>query len=178
MANPIQKTVKKKIDSTKYVNKDTGELLSDEVPGINSVQVKDDLMVMHSEEYVILDSHALTYIAENFSQVDLGRIMQMTDMTKGEYNILFNGNNPHSDASLMKVLVYSRNKFANFMKRLAKKSIIYYVSGFLNEEPVKYIMLNPHLARKRKTIHKECFTKFDDIRTKKINGSNEFEKSE
>jgi hypothetical protein len=169
MTNIKSKTTKNKINSELYVNKETGESLSDEMPGISSVmRVDKEHVVMHSEHYIILDSNAMVYLRENFSPVDLGRIMQMTDMTKGEYNILYDGPTPHSDVSLMKVLVYSRNKFANFMTRLEKKSIIYYVLGYTDGKRVKYTMLNPHLARKRKTIHRDCFTKFDDIRTKKM----------
>lgn len=149
------------------MNRETGESLSDEMPGVSSVvQIDQEHVVMHSDEYVILDSKAMAYIAEHFSPTDLGRIMQMTDMTYGDYNILYNGPTPHSRESLMDTLTYSRNKFANFMKRLEKKSIIYYITGYKDEKRVTYIMLNPHLARKRKTMHKECLNSFPDIRVK------------
>lgn len=164
-----KKAIKKKVDGDQYVDKDTGEMLSSAHPGIRSTNSVDpDMIIMNSDEYVILDSKALQYVQEHFSSVDLGRIMKMTDMTYGEYNILYNGNDPHNKVTLMEELEYSRNKFANFMKRLEMKSIIYYISGYKNNRRIKYIMLNPHLARKRKTIHKECLTSFQDI--KKING--------
>lgn len=162
----MKKVVKKqRLEVDKYVNTDTGEMLSSEHPDIVSINIKDDnLVIVDSEEYMIIDSQALSYISDNFSPVDLGRILQMADMTYGEYNILFNKNVPHDNITLMDSLNYSRNKFANFMKRLEKRSIIYYIMGYKDERRVKYIMMNPHFARKRKTVHKDCLTSFQDIR--------------
>jgi hypothetical protein len=164
-----KKVDKKKIDGEQFIDKDTGETLSSFAPGVKSMNVVDpELVIMHSDEYVIIDSKAMQYIQENFSPADLGRILKMTDMTYGEYNILYNSSIPHSTLTLMETLEYSRNKFANFMNRLEKKSVIYYIIGYRNEKKVKYIMLNPYLARKRKTIHKDCLTSFEDIKTKLI----------
>ena len=163
-SNTVKKTNRKKIDGELYVNKDTGETLASELPNVSSVTQETDLVIMNSEEYVILDSRALEYIRRNFSPVDLGRIMQMTDMTYGEFNVLYRDRTPHTADSLMEDLNYSRNKFANFMKRLEKKSIIYYIVGYVDGKRSKKIMLNPNLARKRKTINKECLNSFHDIR--------------
>jgi hypothetical protein len=164
----IKKTTKKKIDTDAYVNKDTGEVLTSEFPGVKSVNTVDqDLVIMNSSEYVIIDSKAVKYIEQNFSAVDLGRILKMADMTYGPYNILYNQTTPHDKDSLMEELEYSRNKFSDFMNRLIKKSVIYYIVGCKEEKPVKYIMLNPFLARKRKTIHTDCVASFENI-TKKL----------
>jgi len=163
-----KKVVKKKIDGDQFVNISTGELLSSEVPGLPSVSVVDnDLKIMHSDEYVIIDSRALDYIQENFNPVDLGRILKMADMTYGEYNILCKDRIPHNRETLMEELNYSRNKFSNFLKRLEMKSIIYYIIGYIDGKRSRHIMLNPHLARKRKTIHKDCLVSFQPL-TKKI----------
>ena len=163
-----KKTTTTKIDGNQFVDKDTGETLESVAPGIRSIrQVDENLVIMDSDEYVIIDSGALAYIQENFSSTDLGRIMRMTDMTYGEYNVLYNGQTPHTTTTLMEELEYSRNKFANFMKRLLMKSIIYYLEGYVDGKKKKHIMLNPHLARKRKTFNKQCITVFEDI--KKLN---------
>jgi hypothetical protein len=160
-----KKSTTKKIDGNQFVDKDTGETLESVAPGIRSVrQVDETMIIMDSDEYVILDSGALAYVQENFSPTDLGRIMKMTDMTYGEYNVLYNGKTPHTSNTLMEELEYSRNKFANFMKRLHRKSIIYYLEGYVDDKKKKYIMLNPHLARKRKTFNKQCITVFEDIK--------------
>lgn len=160
------KVSKEKLDTEKYVNKETGEMMSSEIPGNVTISKTDpDLIILDSEEYVIIDSQALSYIKENFSPTDMGRIMKMADMTQGEFNVLYNGQSPHTTASLMENLDYTRNKFANFMNRLERKSVIYYIVGYTNGKKVKHIMLNPYLARKRKTIHKDCIKSFQNIRT-------------
>lgn len=159
-----RKIIKRKIDGDQFVNKDTGEMLDSNVTAVTVVDT--ELMIMHSEEYVILDSKALSYIQENFSPTDLGRILKMADMTYGEYNVLYNKNVPHNRETLMEELDYTRNKFSNFLKRLEMKSIIYYISGYVDGKRVKYFMLNPHLARKRKTIHKDCLKSFQPLAIK------------
>ena len=94
----------------------TGEIL----PQSTTINVVDkDLVIVHSDEYVIIDSSALQYILQNFSPVDYGRILKMADMTNGVYNILYHNRQiPHTDATLMEQLQYTRNKYADFMKRL------------------------------------------------------------
>jgi len=156
---------KSKIDSSKYVNIETGIKLDDEIPDISFVSSKTDLVIVHSDEYVIIDSKALAYIWTNFSHVDVGRIMKMSDMVSGSYNVLADENdNPHTKETLMIELDYARNKFALFMKKLYDKSVIYYIKGVKNRKEYTHVMLNPTLARKSKTVHKECLALFDDLR--------------
>jgi len=153
--------VTKKIEGDKFVNTETGETLD----GVTSVNIVDkEIVIMHSDEYVILDSKALMYVQEHFNPTDLGRIMKMTNMTRGQFNVLYNGESPHSKQTLQEELDYSRNKFANFLKRLETKSIIYYIVGYIDGKRARSIMLNPHLARKRKTIHTDCLNSFQDIK--------------
>jgi transcription initiation factor IIE alpha subunit len=91
----------------------------------------------------------------------------MADMTNGTFNILYHERMvPHTDASLMAELKYTRNKYADFMKRLYKKSVISYIHTVLDGKECKYIMLNPNLARKRKTIDKTCLAYFDKLENK------------
>jgi hypothetical protein len=52
------------------------------------------------------------------------------------------------------------------MKRLYRKSVISYIHTVKDGKEMKYIMLNPNLARKRKTIDKNCLTYFDELGTK------------
>jgi len=160
-----KKTTRKKIDGEQFIDKDTGETLSSANPGVRSVNTVDEgVVIMHSDEFVVIDSQAFMYIQENFSVVDIGRIVKMSNMTYGEFNVLYNGRVPHDNKSLMESLEYSRNKFSNFMKRLHMKSIIYYIEGYEDNKKKKYIMLNPHLARKRKTINKDCLDVFRNIK--------------
>lgn len=159
--------LKKKIDVSKYVNKETGEELIAEHPNATSLNsYQNDLVIIDSKEYVIIDSKALNYIKKHFSVTEVGRITAMSDMVKGCFNILHTKENiPHTDSSLMEEIEYTRNKYADFMKKLLLKGVIYYVIGYKNDKQVKYILLNPHLARKSKTIHKDCLSYFNDFKT-------------
>jgi hypothetical protein len=52
------------------------------------------------------------------------------------------------------------------MKKLYKKGIVYYVTGYKHDKPVKYILLNPYLAKKSKTLHKDCLNYFNPLSVK------------
>lgn len=156
---------KTKIDPSKYVNIETGETLQSENPNITSLNsFKSDLVMIDYKEYVVIDSHALNYIVQNFSSTEIGRITKMADMVEGCFNILHNDQKvPHTDESLMEEIEYTRNKYAEFMKKLYKKGVVYYVTGYKYNKPVKYILLNPYLAKKSKTLHKDCLTYFNPL---------------
>ncbi len=159
---------KQKIDTSKYVNIDTGETLASEQPDLTSINKATDLVIISSTEYVIIDSKAREYIQANFNQAEVGRIIQMADMVKGCYNLLFNKKTalPHTKDTLAEELEYSRNIFADFMKKLYKKSVIYYISGVKNNRECVWIMLNPTFARKSKSFKKACVNVFEDLSKK------------
>jgi hypothetical protein len=159
---------KTKIDTSKYVNIETGETLQSENPNITSLNsFKSDLVMIDYKEYVVIDSQALNYIVQNFSSTEIGRITKMADMVDGCFNILHNKESiPHTDESLMEEVEYTRNKYAEFMKKLYKKGIVYYVTGYKHNKPVKYILLNPYLAKKSKTLHKDCLNYFNPLSVK------------
>ena len=159
-------TTKKKIDTSRYVNIDTGEVLQDEHPNIGTMTVKDpDLVVMKYTEFVTIDSAARAYIAKEFNNAECGRILQLCDMTYGVYNILHSKTTrkPHTKDTLMCELDYTRNMFTEFLKKLVKKSIMYYIVGSKDGREMTWIMLNPTLARKRSTIDRRCLTAFEDL---------------
>lgn len=160
----IKKVVNKKKIKEDLVNPETGEILpAGSVVGV----VDEDLVIIHSDEYVVIDSKALQYILGNFTPVDYGRILKMANMTNGTYNILhIDRIIPHTDITLMEDLKYTRNKYHDFMKRLYRKGIIYYLIGVKDGTEFKHIMLNPHLARKRKTISIDCLQHFDELKLK------------
>ena len=161
MIKPI--VTKKKSDGN-LVDTTTGEVLPE---GTTVNIVNEDLVIVHSDEYVVIDSKALAYIVDNFTPVDYGRILKMANMTNGSYNILYHDRKvPHTDRSLMDELKYTRNKYADFMKRLYKNGVVYYISGVKEGVEFKHIMLNPHLARKRKTIAKDCLIYFNELNSK------------
>lgn len=127
--------------------------------------MKKDLIKLGTDGCIIIDSKVIEYLAANFTNAELGRILQMADMVSGSYNILADENNdPHTKETLMNELDYARNNFAIFMKKLYDKSIICYTKSTKKNKQITHVMLNPTLARKSKTVHKECLALFDDLR--------------
>lgn len=122
--------------------------------------IHEDYKIYDSDVYTVIDYKAIQYISENFSNSDLGNILKMMNMVNGQYNLLYNKHGIHTDATLSEELEYSRNKYRDFMNRLYKKGIVYYLQGYNNGVKFKYIMLNPSLARKTKKIHVDCYNKF------------------
>lgn len=115
----------------------------------------------------VIPDDIFDYIRKNFYSNEIDIIIKILKTTD-DSNILHDKEqNPHTDESLMIDIEYTRNKYADFMKKLIMKGIIYYVIGYKNKKPVKYILLNPHLARKSKTIHKECLSYFDKLTVSK-----------
>lgn len=153
---------KQKIDSTKYVNIETGESLSDERGMITSVNIKnDEMVIISSNEYIIIDSKASAYIRRNFNKAEAGRILEMCNMIHGSYNLLCNHMKvPHTKETLMTDLDYTINKFRDFLDKLYKNGIIYYISGYKDGVEKIHIMLNPFLARKQKTFNSDCVNHF------------------
>lgn len=156
---------KKKISSEKYVNIETGELLVSEY-SVTSLNITNkDVVIISSEEYVIIDSKAMRYIEREFSTSEKAKIYQMINMVKGSYNLLYDEvtGKPHTKETLNEAIVYARNQFAEFMKKLHQKSVIYYLVGYKNRRKCKWIMLNPTLARKQKTFSRDCIDVFTDL---------------
>jgi hypothetical protein len=145
------------------MNTVTGEILFSEFPTTTSINVKDsDLAIVDYDEFITIDSKALRYILTLFNQADISRILKMADMVKGVYNILHDSKgSAYSPQSLRLSLSYNAAEFSRFLKRRHSKSVIHNVNGYKDDRKCKWIMLNPSLARKRKTFHKECLNVFD-----------------
>lgn len=159
---------KRKIDIANYYNSTTGETLFSEFPNTTSINIKDaNLAIVNSEEYIIIDSKAFRYIQTIFSPTDLAKIQRLSDMVKGTYNMLYDQNGvAHVPKTLRASLDYDESEFSRFMNRLHTKSIINYLYGYKDGRKCKWIMLNPTLARKSKTFHKDCLNVFDDLSKK------------
>lgn len=157
---------KERIDFEKYVNTETGEPLSSEMTGATSINVKNrDKVIMSSKTYFVIDAEAMEYIRQEFNRTEMARILEMCNMVRGEYNIIFDNstNEPHTKETLMVELDYTVNKFRDFIKKLYTKSVIYYMSGYKDGIEKTWIMLNPFIARKQKTYSMKCVDKFQKL---------------
>lgn len=156
---------KKRLDFSKYVNTETGETLISEHPNITSLNsYNENLTIIDYNTYVMTATTSFAYLKANFNRAELARITELSHLMKGSFNMIHaDDNTPHTDESLMIALDYTRNKYHDFMKKLLMKGVIYYVIGYTNKVPVKYILLNPYLARKTKAIHNDCLQYFHKL---------------
>jgi len=118
--------------------------------------MKNELIEIRYSEYIMIDPDATKYLFANFSDADVGSIIRMA-------NILSDGN-LHTKESLMEEFHYPIKQFPSFIKKLYSKSVIFYIKGVKDNKESTYIMINPTLARKSKTVHKEYLALFDDLR--------------
>lgn len=156
---------KKSINPADYINSKTGETLDSEITSITSVnKISENLVLISSTEYVIVDSQALDYISKIVNNSDLANILKMTNMVQGVYNALYATRNiPHNTETLRVELDYSINKFRDFLKRLYKAGIISYLKSYIDGVDKTFILLNPSLARKSKFFDRECIKLFKDF---------------
>jgi len=157
------------VDISKYVNFETGEVMSSEIGGSASIVVKEDtgMSIVNSSDFAIIDTDAVRYLFEVLNDIDFGRLLKMSLTTKTPFNILFNHNTPHSNKSLQKYLAMSSESgFFRFVKRLMKLGILYQIKGKVYGEVRVVYMLNPYLSRKRKVFDNKVFEIFTEFKDK------------
>lgn len=159
------KTQTKK-DLSNYVNIETGETLVSESKAGTEITVKEkpEYFTINSNEYIIFDSAAINYLNNILPKADVSRIYLMSNMLKGDCSVICQSNNhPHNSETLPIVLDLSQDKFYKLVRKLVNKNILTYCvcapSGYVQ----KIYMLNPYIARKRKTINCELNYFFKDI---------------
>jgi hypothetical protein len=164
----IKKTIKKKeaINLKEYVNISTGELLDSELKSNVSMTLNKDTnqFTISSDEYVTFDADAIYYLAEHLNATDRGKVMLLANMVKGDCCVLYQRNNhPHTPETLSVTFEMHIDRWYDFVRKMVKKNILSYCvcapSGYLQ----KIYMLNPYIARKRKTINCEISNFFSDI---------------
>ena len=164
MGNKItQPRLKKNVDFDleTYVNIETGELLSSSLGRDKlsvSVTEKGDYVVMSSDDYVVLYSATVKFLANQLSRAELSNVLMMATDLKTPLNLVYNGPQPHSNESLQAFLGYSsRAMFFKLLNKLMKLGVIYQIKGRISGELRVVYMLNPYIARKRKTIDNTVF---------------------
>lgn len=159
----------RKIDINTYVNTDTGETLISELKNSKStllVQDDTELYVADSKEYVVIDSKALEYIISNLSNSDTTKTLTLANTLKTDYNIIYNHTRPHTLDTLAELLDITKDNVTKLVKRLNKLSILAYVVSTKDGQYQKCYLMNPSLARKRKSLNKELLEIFDDLTVK------------
>lgn len=167
MGNKITKPkIKKSVDFEvdKYVNTETGELLTSVLSKDKitvTITEKGDYMMMSSDDYIVLDSATVRYLAQELSRTEMNSVVMMATDLKTPLNLIYNGPQPHSNDSLQAFLGYSsKAMFFKLLNKLMKAGVLYQIKGRISNELRVIYMLNPYLARKRKTIDNKVFEVF------------------
>jgi hypothetical protein len=158
----IKKSVNFEVE--KYVNCETGEMLTSALGRDKmavSVTEKGDYMLMSSDDYIVLDSATVRYLAQELSRAEMNSVVMMATDLKTPLNLVYNGPQPHSNESLQAFLGYSsKAMFFKLLNKLIKAGVLYQIKGRISNEVRVIYMLNPYLARKRKTIDSKVFEVF------------------
>lgn len=146
--------------------------------GVNVKTVEEGhLMIMHYDEYLMMDSKAFAYISNILSKKELSYILIMAHMLKTEMNALYTKQNcPHTIETLTNDLDLIYENTCRLLKKLVSKGILYKFSGFKYGQPLTAYLMNPFLVRKRKTIDKELNNLFEDFTGKENPNKNKHEK--
>lgn len=167
------KKVKENIvfDLNKYVNSETGEIVSSELSEGTSVEVKKEsgMVTIEYSDYAVIDSDALFYLCSVLNNSDIANVYKMAIVTKTPLNIVFNNNIPHTNETLQKYLsIGSESKFLQLIKRLIKIGVLYQIKGRIYGEVRVCYMLNPHISKKRKVFDEKVVSVFDTLRPEKL----------
>ncbi len=165
--NTVEKRkIQSKVIADQYANIETGELLTSEINNKISITLKENTnhFIINSDEYVVFDADAIYYLTAHLSSTDRGKIMTIANMVKGDCSVVCqNNNHPHTPETLSITFDMHIDKWYTFVRKMVKQNILAYCvcapSGYLQ----KIYMLNPYIARKRKTINCELNHFFTDI---------------
>lgn len=138
-------------------------------PGEKLILQKDaDLVEIHSDNYMVIDTDVLDIVREHISDTDYNRLFSLGVFLKTKFNILFNHTKPFTLESLSEELEINKDNTTKFVKRMVEKGIMAYTvcapSGYVQ----KIYAINPQLIRRGRYYDKEFITSFfTDYSTKK-----------
>lgn len=156
--NKVKKT--SKLDMSKFINAETGELMDSELSK-TTIKISEDtnLVSLSSDEFITIDSKVLNFLLKNkiITTTESGYVLAMANTVKTDYNALYKNNNTiHTLDSIAVLLELSIDRTKKLLSSLRKKDIIF----LLKRSKDTIYLLNPYIARKRKTINTECIAIF------------------
>ena len=160
----------KDFDPSQYVNRETGEILSDQLdPGsvisISNGSGKDDFILRY-RSYIALDGNALETMSEGLSSDDKAKFIKMANWLKTEFNVVFNNNRPHTLESLSTALGIHKDNTTKLVKRLVAKGLMAYVVCAPSGYTQKLYILNPIVAKKRDRFNRVLLLFFKGLAKK------------
>lgn len=149
-----------RVNVDNYINQETGECLE----GSIVVETNSKYVLIDSEEYIVIDSEAHKYLRTYLNSKELSTFFELIDMIKTPFNIISQRNNkPHDFNTLQLELKQKKSIFYQTMSGLHKAGIIWYLVGYVDSIKVKRIIVNPHIARKRKKFDAQLLQIFKNI---------------
>lgn len=158
-----------KVDITKYVNSETGELLIDEIGSMDgevSMSITSDtgVVMVSSRSYAVIDEDAVQYLMNVLNNSDFANVIKMAVLTKTPLNIIYNNNIPHTNETLKSYLsLKSTSMYNRMISRLIEEGILYQIKGKVYGRVRIIYMLNPYVTRKRKMFDSKVFNVFSKL---------------
>lgn len=156
--------INKKIDPSQYVNVESGEILNSEIKNLEmGISQEIDRVMIHSDDYTIVDSRAMAFLKNHLNRSELGSLSIMSEDLKTPLNIVYNNNIPHTNESLQTILgIASNSTFNLLIKKMMKFGILYQIKGNIMGRIRVIYMMNPFVARKRKHLDSNLLNVFKE----------------
>jgi hypothetical protein len=118
-------------------------------------------VVLKFKNFVSSDALIEEDLCRSLSDADYRRYRLIACWLRTEFNIVLSGNNrPHTLQTLSEAIGLSVDETRRFIKRLAGKGLLVYTICPDSGYDKNIIMLNPHIIRKRKTVHEKMLVLF------------------
>lgn len=136
------------------------------------LEKESELIKIHSENYMVVDTDVLNYIKSKISATDYEKLFSLGVFLKTKFNILFNHTRPFTLETLSKKLGINKDNTNKFIKRMVEQQIMAYTvcapSGYVS----KIYSINPQLMRRGNWYDKEFVTTYFTDFSKEIEKEN------
>lgn len=152
----------KKIDASKYINAETGEIMDSEIANISNINVLDkDRIMITSTDFASIDSNAYRYAESVLSYKEMYYLNSMIHEIDTDFNLVYNSvlRKPCNITDLANKFKTQRNTMARSFKRMQNLKIL----TITKIENNQAIMINPTLARKQKVLKASTMKLFTDL---------------
>lgn len=158
-------TKTRNLDTDKYVNIETGQVLGDDLPfgtTITITEPDDGLAVISSDEYIVVDASELKNLVDSkiITSNDMGKLLTMAMSLKTIYNALYKSTVPHTLETLSLLLDQNYDYTTKFIKKLCRKNVMH---KYVTADDTLYC-INPYLTRRRKTLSKDLLSRFSKFK--------------
>ena len=110
---------------------------------------------------IVFKSELISYLQCILSRPEISSVLTMASDLNTCFNLVFNKKVPHTNETLRKALGYnSEAMFMKLIRKFIKVGVLYQIKGNIHGEVRVVYMLNPYIARKRKSIDEDVMDVF------------------